>query len=155
MRASYSYLGAKLAGFFSRSFIASFIHSEKLGRLITLRIMNEPLLVLAGFSRSVHSFISKLPSSWHIFGAKPLNEIQNRTNSRSSQSWQPPLHMTTFPWSYGYESLAIDRQSPLLHLVLIATRFYHWFSVDGPNYSAARILPNRNTGTKYCVHRRL
>jgi len=65
-----STLGAKLAGFFSRSFIASFIHSEKLGRLITLRKMNEPLLVLAGYSCSVpfiiHSSQSYLPAGTYL-----------------------------------------------------------------------------------------
>ena len=60
----------------------------------------------------------------------------NPYRTRSSKPWQPPLHTTTFPWSYGNDFPVIDRQPPLLHLVILSTRFNRWFSVDGPSYSA-------------------
>jgi hypothetical protein len=78
-------------------------------------------------------------SSWHYL--RTLIEIRTEHDRPNrSQPWQPPLHTTTFPWSYGNDFPAIDRQPPLLHLVILSTRFNRWFSVDDPNFSVGRIL---------------
>ena len=129
-------LGAKLAGAFPHPAPSSSIHPAFENSKLNARWMLDAGWTAFCVTRNSCSYPSRIQHPAGTIIVARNYSHWNPYRTRSSKPWQPPLHTTTFPWSYGNDFPAIDRQPPLLHLVILSTRFNRWFSVDGPSYSA-------------------